>query len=410
MASVKIKTPDISNNIQTSLTQDYTSGTNLSVVSSVSFTNGMYIIIGDPYLDQTEITHLTASPPDNTDLTISSLKFSHPAGTPVTYVDWDKYELSYRISSTDPWNVYDITTGMNVAMPDTLIFDALYKEYRDPKATGNYQWRYRYYSTEKLAYSDYSDIIGATGWSRSTVGYMVREIREIVNDPEEKTVKDIEIIRFLNAGQDKVFSLYDRWFFLLKFGTPILTQTGIKTYPLPTDFGRMKDLQFEYIFGASDITYNLEYKSIDDFLYLSRDNNTANDDNLKWYSIFPPDANSATGYLRIWPPPLTAGQSITPLYYQAITDLSSYGSTTLIPIPDILENYALSQILKIRKEDDKAALYDSMFKEQIQLLKLTQRKSARSMRNLWEYKGRDVFKRIYGNRDISTDIEKELYW
>lgn len=403
MASIKVKSPQASENIQTSILSDYSSGTALSVVSSTGFVNGMYIIIGEPYLDNTEISHLTVSPPDNNTLTIASLKFSHPAGTPVMYVDWDKYELSYRTTNLSSWVIYG-------SMPDALAFDAKYKEYRDSAATSAYQWRYRYYSSEKGAYSDYSDIIGTSGWPRNAVGYMVAEIRSIVNDPEEKTVKDIEIIRFLNAGQDKIFTLYDRWWFLLKFGTPILTVTGKKTYAMPSDFGRMKNVSFNYVSGANNVTYNLKYVSMDEFDYLTRDNTATNDDNIKYYSIYPADSNNATGYLRVWPKPLTAGLSITPLYYQEMPDLASYASTTLIPIPDILENYVLSQILKIRKEDDKASAYDAMFKEQIQLLKLMQRKSARSMRNLWNYRGVNPEKRMYGTRDVYSDLTKEQYF
>lgn len=403
MAAVKIKTPNISGSIQTVLTADYTSGTNLQVASSVGFVNNARIIIGEPYLENTELINLSATPPDNTDLTIASLKFSHPAGTPVYYVDWDKYELSYRVSSTDSWVAYG-------SMPDSLVFDALYKEYRDSSATSTYQWRYRYYSSEKSAYSDYSDIIGTTGWSRNTAGYMIQEIRKIVNDLDGSTVTDTEILHFLNACQDKVFTLYDRWWFLLKYGTAISTVAGIKTYGLPTDFGRMKNLSFRYVSGASDITYNLRYVSMDEFDYQTRDNNAADDDNLKIYSIYPPDSSNTAGYIRVWPKPLTAGLSITPFYYQAMSDLTSYGSTTLIPLPDMLENYAIAQILKIRKEDDKAGTYDGLFKEQTGLLKLMQRKNVNSMRSLWKYKGVDPAKRWYGTRSVYSGQEKELYW
>ncbi len=403
MSSVKIKTPVPSINIQTTLVSDYTSGTNLNVVSSVSFVNGVYIIVGEIGLDNTEITHLTSPPPDNTDLTVSQLKFSHPAGTPVSYVDWDKFELSYRTSDSGAFVVYP-------SMPSLLTFDAFYKEYRDSLATDTYSWKYRYYSSEKNAFSDYSDVISAFGWQRNSVGYMIREIRQLANDEAEKTVKDVEIIRFLNAAQDKIFSLYDRWWFLLKFGTPILSVTGKKTYPLPSDFGRMKNVQFEYVFGSNDVTYNLEYKAMDEFDYDTRDNNSANDDNLKIYSIYPGDSISPTGYLRVYPKPLTAGLNITPVYYQTLADLSSYGDQTQVPIPDILENYAVARILGYRKEDDKKDEYDAMFKEQIQLLKLLQRKSARGMRSLWEYRGVNAQKRMYGTRDVYSDLTKEQNW
>lgn len=403
MASVKIRTPSISENVRTFLSTDYTSGTNLGVLSSTDLENGMYVVVGEPNGENTEITSLIATPPNNTSLTVNALNFSHPAGTPVTYVDWDKYELSYRTSSSSAWVVYP-------SMPDNLIFDALYKEYRDSAATSTYEWRYRYYSTEKSAYSDYSDTVGTLGWPSNSVGYMVREIRKIVNDPEEKTVKDIEIIRFLNSAQQTIYTLYDRWWFLLKIGTAIPTVVGQKTYAMPSDFGRMHTVQLQYVSGSNDITYNLRYLSMPEFDYQSRDNNQANDDNAKYYGIYPPDSSSDAGYLRIWPKPLTAGLNIIPVYYKVFTDLATYADETEVPVPDILENYVIAQILQIRKEDDKAKLYDQMFKEQIQLLKLMQRKSARPMRSLWSYKGVNAEKRMFGTRDVYSDTTKEQYW
>jgi hypothetical protein len=402
MTPILIATPDITGNIQTFLSQDYSSGTTLNVLSSVGFVSGNYTVVGEPGLENTEVINLTAIP-SNVAFTIPALKFSHPKGTPVYTINWDKYELSYRTSSAGAWVVYP-------AMPANLAYDAQNAEYRDSAATSTYQWRYRYYSTEKTAYSDYSDVIGTTGWARNTVGYMVREIRKIINDPAGKTVNDTEIIRFLNAAQDKIYTLYDRWQFLFKTGTPILTLTGIKSYPLPTDFGRMHTVQFEYVFGGSDVTYNLRYLPVIEFDYETRDNTAANDDNIVEYSIYPGDTTSPKGYLYINPKPITAGLKITPRYFMTIPDLSTYADATVIPIPDIIENYALAQILKIRKEDDKANAYDAMFKEQVELLKLMQRKNASPMRSFWKYRGVKAEQKLFGTRDVYSDTTKEMYW
>ncbi len=351
---------------------------------------------------------MTSAPPDNLNLTVSALKFSHPKGTPIYYTNWDKYSLEYRTSSSGGWNVY-------AGMPLAINYDSQATEYRDVLATSTYEWRYRYYSTEKLAYSDYSDTIGATGWARNTVGYMLKEVRKVVNDPDGKTISDVEIIRFFNAAQDKIYTLYDRWWFLLKIGTVIPTVVGQKAYAMPTDFGRMHSVLFENVQGSSDITYNLEYKSMIEYDDISRNNNSSNDDGMKFYSIFPPDTSSSTGYLRVWPKPATVSLNITPRYFKMFTDLSDYADVTEVPIPDILENYAIGMILLIRKEEDKANVYlgspsrPGQFYQQIELLKLMQRKNARPMRSLWEYRGRDAEKYLFGNRSASSQ-DRENFW
>ena len=403
MASVQIKTPLVSQNIQTSLSDDYLSGTSLSVLSSTSFGINNYIVVGELGLENTEITHLTVAPPSSNTMTIAALQFSHPKGTPVYYSNWDKYSLEYRTISTGPWVVYG-------SMPTNLVFDALSVEYRDSGATSTYQWRYRYYSSEKSAYSDYSDIISTTGWPRNSVGYMIREVRKSVNDLDSKTISDTEIIRFFNACHDKVYSLYDRWWFLLKTGTVISTVTNKIIYPLPIDFGRMDRLQYEYVFGAEDTIYNLKYINRTEFDYVSRDQTASGDDNLKVYSIYPGDSLNLTGYIKVFPRPLAGSMNITPIYYKTLTDLSTYANQTEVPVPDLLENYAIARILGIRKENDKENEYDTMWKSQIQLLKGLQRKQSGPPRQLWTFHGLNADRRLYGNRENYNDKNREDFW
>jgi len=399
---IKIKNPDVSSNIKTFLSQEYTSGTNLNVESSVAFVSGNYIVIGEPGNETTEVTNLTASPPTDTTMTATALNFSHPKGTPVYFTRWDKYELQYRTTDAGSFAAYG-------SMPTALNFDAINTEYRDVDATTTYSWKYRYYSSEETAYSDFSDIITATGWPKNSVGYMVREVRKIINDPDSKTVSDTEIIRFFNAAQDKIYTLYDRWWFLLTEGDAIDTEESIKKYSLPSDFGRLHRVNFRYISGDSDIVYNLRYLTNVEFEYETRDQNASDNDEVKYYSIYPGDSDNSTGYLHIWPVPETAGLDMTPWYYKTITNLDSFADETEVSLPAILVDYALSQVYKIRG-DAKAEYYDKLFREQIDLLKLMQKKQTNSMRSLWNYKGRRSKSRLFGTRTISGDEAKERYF
>lgn len=402
MSSIAIRNPDISENVTTSLSQDYSSGTTLNVDSSSAFADGNYILVGEPGLEKSEITHLTATPASATTLTVSSLSYSHAKGTPVTFIRWDKYELSYATSSTGSWTVYG-------SMPANLKYDAVNTEYIDADATSTYQWKYRYYSSESATYSDYSDTITASGWAKNSVGYMVRQVRKTINDPESKTVSDTEIIRYFNEAQDKIYTLYDRWWFLYKEGTVIDTVASQKPYKLPSDFGRMSRVLYRYISGSTDTNYNLKYLPNVEFEYESRDNNADDNDKLQFYSIYPGDSDNATGYLHIWPTPETAGLDITPWYYKTMTTLDSFADETDVPIPSILEDYALAQIYQIRKEETNADRYDRIFREQIELLKLMQRKQVGSMRSLWRYKGLDAEERFFGGT-LSTGRDPEKEW
>jgi hypothetical protein len=408
MSSISIRNPSVSENIKTLLSEDYSSGTNLNVDSSTSYVSGQYILVGELGGEKSEVTSLTATPPTDSSMTVTSLKFPHPKGTPVYYIKWDKYYLQYQTSSVGAWTAYP-------SMPLDLKYDSLSTEYRDPAATSTYQWKYRYYSSEAGVYSDYSDTISASGWAKNSVGYMVRSVRKIANDPESRTVSDTEIIRFLNAAQDTIYTLYDRWWFLFKTGDPIDTIASTKQYSLPEDFGRMHTVLYRFVNGSTDITYNLEYITLVEFDYLNQDNTVRNADEIKYYSIYPGDSSNLSGYLKIsgmgGESPLTAGLDLTPRYYKIMTDLDSFGDLTEVPLPTILENYALAQIFKIRKEEDKASYYDKLFREQIELLKLMQKKQVTQRRNLLEYKGRGSSKKLYGTRNFSNnDYLRENYF
>lgn len=401
--NIAVRNPSVSDNVQTLISQDYASGTTLNVDSSTSFTSGNYILVGELGNERTEITNLTATPPSDTSLSVTSLKFSHPKGTPVYYLRWDKFELSYRTSDAGAWTVYP-------SMPGTLAYDALNTDYRDTAATDTYSWRYRYYSTEAAAYSNYSPTLASTGWPKNAVGYMVRNIRKIINDPASQTVSDTELTRFLNTAQDKIYALYDRWWFLFKRGTAIPTVVSQREYALPSDFGRMHSVLFNYVQDATDLTYNLKYITMVEMDYLSRDNNAQADDNLKNYALIPGDSTSPKGYLKVDPKPATAGLNLTPRYYKLFTDLVTFGDETECPIPSMLEDYALAEVYKIRKEEDKATYYDKLFREQVDLLKLEQRKQVGQPSSLWEYKGRHADSRLHGTRAVNGDTYKENYW
>lgn len=399
MAVVTIKNPDLSSNVKTFLSTEYSSGTSLNIDSSVGFSSGDRVVVGEPGLENTEVTDLTVAPPSNTTLTVSALKFSHPRGTPIYQCPWDSYSLEYKTTLAGSWAAY-------AGMPLSLNYDALSTEYRDANSTSTYYWRYRYYSTKDSSYTAYSDTIQAGGWPRNSVGYMVKEVRKIISDPESKTVKDVEITRYFNKALDKIFSLYDRWWFLFKVGDVIPTVADTGTYSLPSDFGRLHSVLFNFSDTSSNLVYNLKYLPMIEFDYESRDQGSASDDNVRYYTIYPGDASNATGYLYIWPKPTTAGLSMTPRYYKTFTSLDSYGDTTELPIPSMLEDYALAEIFKIRKEESKAEYYDKIFREQVELLKLQQRKQVGGPRHLWKYAGPDAENRLYGSREVSSDVER----
>ena len=396
---VKLKNPSLSENRKTYISDDYASGSTLSVESTIGYSNNDFIVVGPIGTEKAELTNLTATPPSDTSFTITALNFSHPKDTLVQLTRWDKFSLEYRTSSSGSWNIY-------AGMPTDIEWDSLYTEYNDSSATSSYQWRFRLYNSVTAAYSDYSDTLSATGWERGSVGEMISSVRKIVSDAQEDT-KDEEIIRFFNDAQQKIYSLYDRWYFLLKTGTVIDTVASTRTYSLPSDFGRMHSVKYNYVAGGTDVSYNLRYIVLPEFDYKIQDNTVQDDDQLTVWTILPSEVLGVCSQMGA--APSTAGLDITPRYYKQFATLDSFGDVTEVPIPEILENYAIAQIYKMRQNEAKADYYDSLFREQVELLKVEQRKTLQS-RVFYRWAGRNSDRRLYGERGTYSDQDRINYW
>lgn len=362
------------------------------------------MVVGPIGTEKAELTDLTASPPNDTTLSITSLNFSHPKDTMISLSRWDKYSLEYRTTSAGSWNIYAL-------MPLAIEWDGIYTEYNDTGATEDYQWRFRFYNSNTAAYSDYSDTLSGAGWDRGSVGEMISSVRKIVSDETE--IKDAEIIRFFNDAQQKIYSLYPKWFFLLKEGTAITTVASTKRYALPSDFGRMVSVKYNNTTNNSDVSTNLRYITNAEYDYKIQDNNSTDDDSLSVFTILPPDSSGTKGYIGVTTTggssPSTAGLTLTPKYYKTFTTLNSFGDITEVPIPEVLENYAIAQIYKIRQNENKADYYDSLFREQIELLKLDQRKYVNS-RVFYRWAGRNSNRRLNSESGGYDENRRINYW
>ena len=240
MRVIGIKNPELSEQKRTYLTVAYTTGTTLTVASSTGFANNDLVVIG---VVGRELTDLTATPPSDTTMTVTALKYDHPKDSPVSLSHWDQYNLDYRTSSSGTW-----TTLVSLA---NLEWDTDYTEYKHSAGLSTYEYRVRYYNTQTVGYSDYSDTITGAGWDREAAGHMIENVRKMTNDPEGQLVEDEMIFRFFNEAQDKVRAVLKRPYFLLtevdgSTSSSYRTVASKKNYDLPPNFDRMESLRYRY--------------------------------------------------------------------------------------------------------------------------------------------------------------------
>lgn len=424
MRRLRIQSPLVDKTIKTTLGADYASGTSLTVLSNNSFTANDLLIIGELSEELTELKQLT-SVSANTGMTLPSApKFSHSKGTSIYKSLWDQISIESRSSSA---GVFAVT-----ATPD-IQWDNENNEtvYYDQNGTDAYQYRFRFYNSVTTTYSEYSPTLGGAGFTRQQVGYMIREVRKIVNDLERKIVTDDEIIRFYNRGQDIVYAHNTRYWFLKvdtykqNTGIAAIADTGVYSLESYPSFGSMDIVRFRYTNGGSDRLYSLSRDSDIDFDAATTDLNRGTDDYPSSYKLLPPDSDSSTGYIQINPVTKTTGiGTIYPIYYDKMSNLESVDDETRVPMPDILCDFAISQIERIKGNDEKSKMYLDLFLgpkdqrggfENITGLKLldkmdaSQGRASGQPRSFKTFRGRRGAFRSFGNPRMNHDDFKEDY-
>ena len=90
--------------------------------------------------------------------------------------------------------------------------------------------------------------------------------------------------------------------------------------------------------------------------------------------------------------------------------LDSLGDSTPLPIPSILESFALSQIYKVKGDENKANLYEARFNRGVEVLKREQKKH-KGQPDFLQFRGQGGYKSFLGDRVSSNrDYDAEHYF
>jgi len=408
---------------KTNLSAAYSSGTSLSVLSSTTFAANDELVVGQIGEELAELKKCTAVPTDTTITLASALKFSHSKDTPVYKVAWDMVEIEGKATAGGAFATLT-QSAIQWDKKDTIYYHSA--------GTSDWYYRYKFYNSVTLTYSEYSPTITGAGYTRPSLGFMITEIRKIVQDVDRKIVTDTEIMRFINAAQDIISGVRSDWWFLKTEDSAITTTGGTRKYALPTgvgNLGTVESIRYNYDDGTSDEIYHLKYLNVPAFDYEVRNNlNTTDqqDDHVEYYTLRQVDSNSASGYFEVAPTPLTTARGTFYIrYFKEMTDLDDVADETSVPIPQILENYAIAQVYKILGKEDLATYYDNLFwgppgevKGRVRLsgislleqLNKNQKRPSGQPRSLWEFSGQNAIDEMFNNRVIDRDDLHENYW
>ncbi|MEA2036841.1 MAG: hypothetical protein U9O94_04995, partial [Nanoarchaeota archaeon] len=282
--------------------------------------------------------------------------------------------------------------------------------------------------------SGYSPTLTGAGFNRKQVGYMIEQVRKVAGDQDRRIVTDDEIIRQFNRAQDIIKAKRDNWWFLLvdtyQGSNGISTEAGVDVYSLATytNLNYISTMRFNMNDGTDNVTYHLTKEPKTIMEYRKRDEDETDDDYVSKYSLLPADSSSDQGYIRVWPTPETDDYgTFYPDYYKEMADLDDVADETDVPIPSILEDFALAYIFKVKGDEIKGRLYDERFfgptpreekysgKEPTGLRLLEQMQNSKNKavdqpRSLKTFRGRKAIKRLYQDHVVDRDSLVERYF
>lgn len=417
MRSISVANPSIANVYKTYLTAAYVSGISLSVVSNVSFSANDFVVIGEPSEESTELQRISALSGKETLTLIAALNFEHTRSSPVYRVNWNYVIIEGRALSTDVW----------ARLTESPIqWDKLNTVYNHVAGTNTWQYRHRFWDSFNDRLSEYGPTILGSGFTRSQVGYMLRQVRQVTNDLNGRVAGDRAIIRFFNSAQDIIRGYKADWSWLKVTDTSITTTASINKYGLPANIGNLgnvEDVRYRYDDGAAnDITYQLKFKNEKEFDALVEDNERSTDDYVKVYTFSEADSSNASGYILVEPIPKTTARGTFYIrYHREMADLDTVDDETLVPIPSLLENFAIGQMEWIKDNEDKARLYerwlvsdnDKVIPKGIAMLfKLdaAKRRPSGQPFSLKRWRGRRGANQFYNRGYINADYQRETYF
>ena len=396
MAIIRAKNPDLTKSERTWLTVQYTSGTTLTVQSSTGWADNNIAVVGNPGEEKTEATDLTTTPPSDLTLTVSALKFTHNLENPVYHSKWDKVEISSKPTSGS----FSVLATINIQ------WDKLETIYDDVSGLTTDTYRFRFNNSQTATFSAYSDTVLATGYTRQSVGTMVPNIRAKIKDKDSKVYNDAQVINQIANAQDKVEAMEARWWFLETEDTSVSTTASISKYALPSDFNFMEALRFNYVSGNTDIIYRLSFVSDVEMDDMKKDNNANDQDELRWWAFRHPDNSSTKGYFEVHPTPKTDSLDFKIRYYKEMSTLDSFGDTTEVPDPELLENLAATELERIQGNLDRAVMWEQQATLNLDLLRRKQKREW-GQNKFIRFQGQRGYARLFGERTLpGIDIDK----
>ena len=195
---IRISNPIIDKNEKTYLQADISAAeTSLSVQNNEGFSADDYVVVGKIGDEQTELRKIDSVSGNNTIVT-DALIFNHSIDAPITYIKYNQYRVYSSATKTGAYLAVDVATGIEV--------DQKFSEFDDTAGDSTTWYKFRFYNSTTLEWSDYSDLIQGIGYTDDSVRAIMDRIYIIGNDPNKKAISEEDMLTILNDGYRQAVS------------------------------------------------------------------------------------------------------------------------------------------------------------------------------------------------------------
>lgn len=404
---LKIKHPLIPNEEQTYLAGRYTSGTSWTVRSNEGWNTNNIMVVGNPGDESTEQLIVNTVSGDTVITTTAAGNFEHSIDTPLFKVQYNQISVERKPSGGSFAEIAEGKVDIEWDERDG------HSKVRVAAGSDSDTYRWRFYNSANGEYSAYSGELPGTGLTQFHAGYLIEIIRYFGKIPANAGVTDLDILKSINRGQRRIDTLHDRWWFALvddDSSSRVQAIADTYKYDLPSRFRGMDVLQ---VLDTNDQRYNLSFIPLIEFDALKVNNANTSDrsDTTRFWTLLPPDTSNTIGYFGVHPTPDTTDNYFYRRYWRFLPELTSFASTTLVPLPEALIDWGLFEIYKLREDRDNATFYLGMFQQDIDLMKRIQRRQI-GQPEIARYRGQRGFSQLFGefSTAMSLDTLRENYW
>jgi len=336
---ISITNPPTENLEQSYLTTAYQPGvTTILVRNNERFINGQKIMVGFPGFERTEIITVNGAVTAGQSLTVTATKFAHDADDPVYALKWDQIKITRSTSGID--GSYSSLATVNIDVDNKSLLTI----YDDTTGLTSYYYKATYFDSVNTLESEPTDPIAGSGYPIESVGRLINDFFESVNDMTQQNMSIAEALAVLNEVNSDLTTQSRRPYRFLRTSALLNTVAGSDRITLPDDFWKLDRIAYNYDDGIEDRTdlyrvitmtemeytaYNNLADRSDGMLYLAYDDT---DDNIV---MFPTPLTSQTGKVRLY-------------YYKKFDEIESMSQNFETPNNRIYKMYLYGRYFRKR--------------------------------------------------------------